>query len=164
MSAQATPGEQVLLEKPKKIVIADREYELQPLGIRNALPALARIMLKAEQNGFKLNDLLICAEGKPVLDAFGNPQLSLEGVGRLFITALGYAEDDVMELLAQLLDVSPLELQNPQRFPLAAMGQLLGALSASLDISAFLSTGPATNSEANEEKTSGDQVSAEPSI
>jgi len=129
---QATAGEQAMFGPEPVLTLGGREYRLCKLGL-DAMVPLARIVEMALARG-------IIADPAELEDGSKGP--------RLMIFAVAHCTEEVFNLASQLLGVPEEELHDPERFSLADMMAVIGAVRQSRDVAAFLPAGPGTAAEA----------------
>lgn len=117
-----TQGKDTILQDNPVAVINGKAYPLRPLGVRDTIK-LARIMsLGMMKAGQKLGDIDL-----------KDPQT----VGMLFMSAVLYAEDEVLDFLAYLLEVSPAAFDDPTQFPIGSELEIIEAMTKQVNVRAF---------------------------
>lgn len=107
-----------VLTEAATVEIAGETYTVQRLSFRHA---------------FKVGRILGNAVG-----VVGDTRYSALEVAQVFVASLVRAEDDVMALLADLLDVDRKDLDDPERFPMASLVDVAEAISQNQDLRDFL--------------------------
>ena len=150
-------GEALLATEPT-VTIGDEKYQLKPLGLEAMAPLARMLQIAQDKTGVDITDIVTLAQDQ-------------RKVADLFITAMGWAEAEVLTLLGMLLGVTQAELRDPVRFPLGSIASMLAPLAQQVDLAGFLAgrtaatsseTAPATEqTEGHSDEPSG-KSSAEP--
>jgi len=132
---------EALLAKEPVATIAGRQYPLHKLGFEAMAPLARMLEIACERTGTTLTEIVSMA-------------VDGEKVGRLFLSAMGWAHPEVFLLLGTLLGVTQDELRDPERFPIGGVGALIAPLVQQVDLVGFLSgRTAATSPEATPETT-----------
>lgn len=117
---QQAPAEDPILTEAPTVTIAGRDYQLRRLGLRDTF-AVSRIL----------------GRGVAILGANAVENLSPGQSAQVIIASLAANEQEVMKLLASVLQVDREALDDPERFPMDSIITVIEALAAHQDMRAF---------------------------
>ena len=117
---EVTTGMEPIVGDTPTVEIEGRVYKLRRLGIPDTF-ALARIL----------------GVGVKQLGNLGLGGLNEQAAVLAIIAAIPYAEDEILDLLADIVGVDGSEIRNPELFPLGSEIAIIEALSKHQDLQAF---------------------------
>lgn len=118
---EVTSGLETIVGDKPTVEIEGRTYTLRRLGIRDTFKVIKIIGIGVKEMAGVVN--------------FG--QLDVRAMTMAMVAAIPYAEDEIMDLMASLIDVEGEELRNPDLFPLGSEIAIIEALTKHQDLKAF---------------------------
>jgi hypothetical protein len=118
-ATNSAPAFDPVMAEPPTVMIAGKRYTFRRLGMRDVF-TVSRIL----------------GRGVSVLANAGN--VNPGTVLQVFVASMADNEDAVLDLLASLLRVTRDELDDPERFPMDAIVEVLTALSRHPDLASFM--------------------------
>lgn len=117
---EVTTGMKPIVGDTPTVEIEGRTYKLRRLGISDTF-AIARIL----------------GVGVKQLGNLGIGSLNEQAAVLAIIAAIPYAEDEILDLLADIVGVDGSDIRNPELFPLGSEIAIIEALSKHQDLQAF---------------------------
>ena len=117
---EVTTGMKPIVGDTPTVEIEGRTYKLRRLGISDTF-AIARIL----------------GVGVKQLGNLGLGSLNEQAAVLAIIAAIPYAEDEILDLLADIVGVDGSDIRNPELFPLGSEIAIIEALSKHQDLQAF---------------------------
>ena len=117
---EVTTGMKPIVGDTPTVEIEGRTYKLRRLGISDTF-AIARIL----------------GIGVKQLGNLGIGSLNEQAAVLAIIAAIPYAEDEILDLLADIVGVDGSDIRNPDLFPLGSEIAIIEALSKHQDLQAF---------------------------
>jgi len=119
MNANDHTNTDPILDEPPTVTVAGREYTLRRLGLRDA---------------FRVGRIL----GRGVSMLTNAKEFTVGQIVHVLIGSLTANEDEVLTLIADVLGIKRDELEDPERFPLPSVLDVLEALARHQDLAGFL--------------------------
>ena len=117
---EVTTGMEPIVGVKPTVEIEGKTYTIRRLGIKDTF-TIARIL----------------GVGVKQLGAIGVTALDAQSAVLAMLAAIPYAEDEILDLLADLVGVDGADIRNPELFPLGSEIAIIEALSKHQDLQAF---------------------------
>ncbi len=117
---EVTTGMEPIVGDKPTVEIEGRKYTIRRLGIKDTF-TIARIL----------------GVGVKQLGAIGVTALDAQSAVLAMLAAIPYAEEQILDLLADLIGVSGDDIRNPELFPLGSEIAIIEALAQHQDLRAF---------------------------
>ena len=117
---EVTTGMEPIVGVKPTVEIEGKTYTIRRLGIADTF-AIARIL----------------GVGIKQMGALGMSSLNEHSAVLAIVAAIPYAEDEILDLLADIVGVDGADIRNPDIFPIDAIVDIIGVLAEHQDLKAF---------------------------
>lgn len=118
---EVTSGLETIVGDTPVVEIEGRTYTMRRLGIKDTFKVIRIIGIGVKEMAGVVH--------------FG--QLDTQAMVMAMVAAIPYAEDEIMDLLASLINVGPLEIRDENLFPIGSEIAIIEALTKHQDLKAF---------------------------
>lgn len=118
---EVTSGLETIVGDTPVVEIEGRTYTMRRLGIKDTFKVIRIIGIGVKEMAGMFN--------------FG--QLDVQAMTMAMVAAIPYAEDEIMDLLASLINVEPREVRDENLFPIGSEIAIIEALTKHQDLKAF---------------------------